>query len=100
MARKRTAQIVTATYLITAAFVLLQFLLSPPDGLSNVWIAVWTLPVTLAGMVLLYWPFGVEFPFVPFPGSLGYYGSHTVYFTPAVLLISACFFRLMVGRKS
>ncbi len=99
-ARKRIAKIVTSIYLASAAFVLVQFWLAPPDGLANIWIAVWTLPVTLAGLALLCWPFGVEFPFVPSSGSLGHFGSHTIYFILACLMIAAVFFRLIGGKRS
>ena len=99
-ARKRTAKIVTGIYLASAAFVLLQFWLAPPDGLANIWIAVWTLPVTLAGLALFYWPFGVEFPFVPSSGSLGHYGSNTIYFVLACLLIAAVLYRFIGGKTS
>jgi hypothetical protein len=39
-ARKREARIVAGIYLASAAFVLLQFWLAPPDGLANIWFAV------------------------------------------------------------
>ena len=51
-ARKREARIVAGIYLASAAFVLLQFWLAPLDGLVNIRIAVWPLPVTLAGLAL------------------------------------------------
>ncbi len=100
MSRKRTALFVTSLYLITAAFVLLRFFFSPPDGLANLWIGVWTFPVTLTGLALLSWPFGIGFPFVPSTGLLGYYGSHAVYFVAAVSALSAAMFRLIAGKDT
>ncbi|MGB8818718.1 MAG: hypothetical protein WCC66_12440 [Rhizobiaceae bacterium] len=98
--RRRIAIIITSIYVLSAVAVLAAFLIAPPDGLANIWIAVWTLPVALAGLALLYWPFGIEFPFVPSSGPLtGYYASHTVYFTLAVLLIAALLFRVIGGRS-
>jgi hypothetical protein len=88
MTRHALALTITALYLMGATAVLTAFLMAPPDGLANVWIAVWTLPATVLLLGLLYYPFGIEFPFVPAGGALGYYGSHIAYFVPVVLILA------------
>jgi hypothetical protein len=98
--RRRAAVIATSIYVLSAVAVWAAFMMAPPDGLANIWIALWALPVTLAGLALLYWPFGIEFPFVPFTGPLiGYYASHAIYFALAVPLIAAFLFRVIAGRS-
>lgn len=98
MTRKTTAAAVTIIYLAGAVWVLAAFLLAPPDGLANIWIAAWTLPVTLLGLVLLDYPFGIGFPFAP-SGTFGYCGSHAVYFVPVALFLAALIYRLVAGRS-
>lgn len=100
MTRQKIAIIATTLYLVVAALVLATFLMAPPDGLANIWVAIWTLPVTLLGLGLLYYPFGIEFPFVPSGGMLGYYGSHVAYFIPAALLLAWLIYRLINKRHS
>ena len=100
MTLQRIALIATALYLLGGAIVLGTFLMAPPDGLANIWIAAWTLPVMLLGLGLLYYPFGIEFPFVPFTGSFGYYGSHVVYFVPVVLFLGWQLYGLINKQRS
>ena len=100
MTRQHIAFIATALYLIAGSVVLGTFLIAPPDGLANIWIAVWTLPVTLLGLGLLHYPFDIGFPFVPSGGILGYYGSHAAYFVPVALFLAWLFYRLIRGRRS
>ena len=100
MTRHTIALTITVIYLVSASAVLTAFLMAPPDGLANVWIAVWTLPVTFFGLGLLYYPFGIGFPFVPSGGAvIGYYGSHVLYFVPAVALLASLLYRMINGRS-
>lgn len=96
MNRRKIANWVAAAYLAVAAFVLVTFLMAPPDGLANVWIVLWTAPLSLTSF-LLPLPTGFEFPY--FPASLGYYGRHVAWFVPASLLIAWALWRLIGGKR-
>jgi hypothetical protein len=87
--------IVPLVYASGAVPVWVSFAAAPPDGLANIWLVIYTLPV----VVLCTFGFGMEFPY--FPGS--YYLSHTVYFVTVVALLSACMFfglRRLSRRKA
>lgn len=99
MTRQKIAIIASVIYLVGAAVVLTTFLMAPPDGLANIWIAIWTLPATLLGLGFLYYPFDIGFPFVPSGGLLGYYGSHVVYFVPAVTALAWLLYSSIRGRS-
>ncbi|WP_028450557.1 hypothetical protein [Chitinibacter tainanensis] len=74
------AVILPLLYLLGGAIVLLLFYRTPPDGLGNLFIFLYTLPLALLGHRL--WP--GQFPFMPG----GYYLAHTLYFIPSVLLLA------------
>ena len=97
MTRQKIAIIATVLYLAVAAIVLATFLMAPPDGLANIWIAIWTLPVTLLGLGLLYYPFDIGFPYVPSGGVFGYYEAHVIYFVSAVAVLSYLLYRAIRG---
>ena len=40
MTRRKIALTLTVIYLVSASAVLTAFMLAPPDGMANVWIAV------------------------------------------------------------
>lgn len=71
-------------YLAGAGFVWHAFSGAPPDGLANIGIVIYTLPVVLVGTFLL----KLEFPYVPG----GYYLAHALYFWPSVVLLAATVF--------
>lgn len=96
MTRRTLGNWVVGAYLAGAAFVLVTFLMAPPDGLANVWIVLWTAPLSLPSF-LLPLPVGVEFPY--FPPSLGFHGRHVAWFIPATLLIAWALRRLIGGRR-
>jgi hypothetical protein len=76
--------IVPALYISGAIVIWLDFLRSNPDGLANIWIAIYTFPIVIIGTFLL----GGEFPYVP--GR--YYEAHALYFWPTVALLALALF--------
>jgi hypothetical protein len=76
--------IVPAIYMVGAIVIWLEFLGTNPDGLANIWIAVYTFPIVIIGTFLLHG----EFPYVP--GR--YYEAHTLYFWPSVALLALALF--------
>jgi hypothetical protein len=78
---------VPAVYLVGAVFVWLDFARTNPDGLANIGIVLYTLPVALFGIFVL----KGEFPFAPG----GYYEAHAIYFLVsagilALILFATC----------
>ena len=90
--RQRLADIVSLAYLAGGVAVLAGFLLAPPDGLANIWVALYVFPFTIAGLAL-----GLDFPFAGH--GLGYYGSHVAYFIPALILCALAIRRLVGGKR-
>lgn len=96
MTRRTFGNGVATAYLAVAAFVLVTFLMAPPDGLANIWIVLWTAPLSLPSFVLP-WPSGIVFPY--FPSSLGYHGRHVAWFIPCVFAIAWALRRLIGGKS-
>jgi hypothetical protein len=78
--------IVPTLYIAGAMGIWLAFYRSPPDGLANIWIAIYTFPIFIIGTFLL----GGEFPYAP--GR--YYEAHALYFWPSVALLALALFFL------
>jgi hypothetical protein len=76
--------VVPALYLVGAVFVWLDFARTNPDGLANIGIVLYTLPVALFGIFVLQ----QEFPFAPG----GYYEAHAIYFSASVGLLALILF--------
>src|SRR3979409_2305223 len=76
--------IVPALYIAGAMVIWLAFYRTNPDGLANIWIAIYTFPIFIIGTFLL----GGEFPYVP--GR--YYEAHALYFWPSVALLALALF--------
>jgi hypothetical protein len=76
--------IVPALYIAGAMVIWLAFSRSNPDGLANIWIAIYTFLIVIIGTFLL----RGEFPYVP--GR--YYESHALYFWPSVALLALVLF--------
>ncbi|WEX87696.1 hypothetical protein PZN02_000117 [Sinorhizobium garamanticum] len=76
--------IAPALYIVGAIVIWLDFLRSNPDGLANIWIAIYTFPIVIIGTFLLQG----EFPYVP--GR--YYEAHAFYFWPSVALLALALF--------
>jgi hypothetical protein len=76
--------IVPALYVAGAIPVWLDFARSNPDGLANIWIALYTFPIFLVGTFVL----RGTFPYMP--GR--YYEAHALYFWPSVALLALALF--------
>jgi hypothetical protein len=83
--------IVPALYIAGAMGIWLAFSRSNPDGLANIWIAIYTFPMVLIGTFLLQG----EFPYLP--GR--YYEAHALYFWPSVALLAFAFFLIFHGLQ-
>lgn len=84
--------LVPAVYIAGAMVIWLAFSRSNPDGLANIWIAIYTFPNVIIGTFLL----RGEFPYVP----SRYYEAHALYFWPSVALLAfALFFIFYALRK-
>ena len=75
---------VPAVYIAGAIVIWLNFLGSNPDGLANIWIAIYTFPIVLIGTFLLQG----EFPYMP--GR--YYEAHALYFWPSIAVLALALF--------
>ncbi len=96
--RRKIAKAIVALYLLGAAAVLVIFILAPPDGLANLPMVIWTLPTALIGLVTVFWPFDVAYPFMP--TAFGYYGGHVAFFLPSVAIIAWVMWRVIGGKPS
>jgi hypothetical protein len=76
--------VVPALYIAGAIVIWLDFSGSNPDGLANIWIAIYTFPIFIIGTFLLQG----EFPYMP--GR--YYEAHALYFWPSVALLALALF--------
>jgi hypothetical protein len=83
--------IVPALYIAGAMGIWLAFARSNPDGLANIWIAIYTFPMVLIGTFLLQG----EFPYLP--GR--YYEAHALYFWPSVALLALALFFVFHGLQ-
>lgn len=79
--RIRVATALAIAYAIGAIPVWIGFATSPPDGLANIGLVLYTFPVVAFGTFML----KLEFPYV----GGGYYVAHSVYFVAAVVWLSA-----------
>ena len=79
--------ILPALYLSVAAYVWVDFVGTPPDGLANIGLFLVTLPVTVVGLLMTeLWGGGGSFMLLP--NGFGYFGSHALYYWPSVGLIA------------
>lgn len=84
--------IIAGAYMLGAILVWIDFRNSPPDGLANVGIGIYTLPVFLLARLLT----SEEFPF--FSGD--YYEAHTTYFVVGVLFITVMIYLTLWSIES
>lgn len=98
MKRQKIAEAATLLYLFGAVGVLARFVLQAPSGTADLAMVVWTLPTALFGLITVYWPLGVPYPFMP--AALGHYGGHIAFFLPSVALIAFLMRRIIGGRGS
>ena len=76
--------LVPAVYLLGAILVWVDFARTNPDGLANIGIVLYTLPIALFGIFIL----KREFPFV----HGGYYEAHALYFSAGVGILALVLF--------
>lgn len=81
---KKPKIIVPALYLLGAVFVWLNFSKLPPDGLANIGIVLYTLPVVLIASLAT----SRQFPYLHGP----YYQAHAVYFSLSVVIMTIVLF--------
>ena len=91
------ADIVPAVYMAGGAAVWIDFMLTNPDGLANVGLMFYVLPVTAAGL-LLGKVLGAD-EFVLLPAGLGYLGSHAAYYFPSLLLLAWLLRKVLTPRS-
>ena len=83
--------VVPLLYLVGAAMIWLVFARTNPDGLANIWIVIYTLPIFMVGTLVL----GLEFPYMPG----GYYQAHALYFWPSVVFLATLLFLIFHGLQ-
>jgi len=79
-------------YVLGALLIWWNFSQTPPDGLANVGIALYTLPVVLFARLLT----NVEFPYFDVGG---YYQDHAAYFLTSVSIIAVGLFFLLCALE-
>ena len=87
----RLKLLVPAIYLLGALVVWFNFSRAPPDGLANIGLVLYTLPVVIVGSFIL----KQSFPY--FPGN--YYEAHALYFSTSVALLAICLFLFFLGLE-
>lgn len=80
--------LVPLVYLAGAVAVWVAFARSPPDGLANLGLVLYTFPVVFVGTFLLRQSF-------PYVHAGGYYGSHAFYYWPSVVVLAGLMFLLL-----
>ena len=98
MTRQKIAKVLVLLYLLGTVGVLSRFALMPSGDSADLAMVIWTLPTALIGLLAIYWPFEIAFPFMP--SAFGYYGGHLAFFLPSVALISWLIWRTIGGRIS
>jgi hypothetical protein len=83
--------VVPALYVLGAMGVWLAFARSNPDGLANIWIAIYTFPTFIVGTFLL----RGEFPYMP--GR--YLEAHALYFWPSIALLALALFLVFLALQ-
>ena len=83
--------LVPLIYVVGAIFVWIIFASSNPDGLANIWIVIYTLPIFIIGTLLLH----LQFPYMPG----GYYQAHALYFWLSVTLLAITLFLIFHGLQ-
>jgi hypothetical protein len=77
--------ILPGVYLAFAAYVWIDFMRLPKDGLANIGLMLVTFPVTVVGLALTELTGGGSF--VLLPDGFGYYADHALYYWPSVMVI-------------
>lgn len=95
MGRLMKTIVLPSLYLALAAYVWIDFVQLPPDGLANVGLMIVALPITVIGLILS-WAVGSR-GFVLSPDGFGYYGNHALYYWPSVVLTALLLYWLSRG---
>jgi hypothetical protein len=95
--RQKLIRLIMATYLFGAGAIAIQYIMAHGSDSASLLMILWTLPIALLGLVLVYWPLGVVFPFMP--AVLGHYGGHFAYFVPAVFIMAIILYRLIRVKR-
>ena len=86
--------LVPVIYLIGAIFVWRDFASLPPDGLANLGILLYTLPIVLVALLVT----TREFPYLG--GDGGYYHTHAIYFAISVIILAIGCFLFLFGIET
>ena len=96
--RQKLIRLTMATYLFGAGAIAVQYFISHGSDGASLLMILWTLPLALLGLIIVYWPLGVVFPFMPI--ALGIYGGHFAYFVPAVFIMAVALYKLIGIKRS
>jgi hypothetical protein len=96
--RQKLIRLIMATYLFGAGAVAVQYFMAQGSDGASLLMILWTLPIALIGLVIVYWPLGVVFPFMP--AVLGQYGGHFAYFVPAVFIMALALYKIIGIKRS
>jgi hypothetical protein len=98
MTRQKLAKLAALLYLLGAVGVTAGLFSGVHEGAGYLPIVIWALPISLVGLLAVYWPLGVAFPYMP--AAFGYYGGHIAFFVPSAALIAFLIWRIIGGRSS
>jgi hypothetical protein len=96
--RQKLIRLIMATYLFGAGAISIQYFIAHGSDGASLLMILWTLPIALIGLVIIYWPLGVVFPFMP--AVLGQYGGHFAYFVPAVFIMALTLYKVIGIKRS
>jgi hypothetical protein len=82
----RLPVVLSAAYLAGGVAVWVDFAMTNPDGLANVGLLLYVLPVTMLGLAL--GRLAGRSQFLLIPDSFGYWTSHALFFFPSLLAVA------------
>jgi hypothetical protein len=98
MTRRKIAKAAALLYLLGAVGIGASLFSGAHEGAGYLPMVIWALPASLLGLLAVYWPFGVAFPYMP--ASFGYYGGHIAFFVPSMAVIALLIWRIVGGKGS
>jgi hypothetical protein len=90
----RLPVVLSAAYLAGGIAVWVDFAMTNPDGLANVGLLLYVLPVTIFGLALGRLAGTSQFPLIP--DSFGYWTSHALFFFPSLLAVAGLIYWIAV----
>lgn len=96
--RQKLIRPIMATYLFGAGAIAVQYFMDYGSDGASLLMILWTLPIALIGLAVVYWPLGIVFPFMP--AVLGQYGGHFAYFVPAVFIMAVALYKVVGIKRS